>query len=174
MYLCMEKGYNFVCNDRAIIGIENGIPYIYCGTLQTHIRVGVIHEYFPSLVNKIDKEKMEKPWENKIYINPEFDELGIKVNKTSKLSNILFTSTYPVKDEETNLTEQREDVATLATMKVVSEYIRADRNIVLSTDYPFPNFDNQELAMKRMNFVKKLVEETKIYTARGNIKNYQI
>lgn len=170
MYLCMEKGYNFVCNDRAIIGIENGIPYIYCGTLQTHIRVGVIHEYFPSLVNKIDKEKMEKPWENKIYINPEFDELGIKVNKTSKLSNILFTSTYPVKDEETNLTEQREDVATLATMKVVSEYIRADRNIVLSTDYPFPNFDNQELAMKRMNFVKKLVEETKIYTARGNIK----
>lgn len=27
MYLCMEKGYNFVCNDRAVIGIENGIPY---------------------------------------------------------------------------------------------------------------------------------------------------
>lgn len=57
---------------------------------------------------------MNKPWENKIYINPEFEELGINVNKTAKLSNILFTSTYPVKDEDTNLTEQREDVATLA------------------------------------------------------------
>lgn len=167
---CMEKGYNFVCNDRAVIGIENGIPYIYCGTLQTHIRLGVIHEYFPSLVSKIDKEKMNRPWENKIYINPEFEELGIKVNKTAKLSNILFTSTYPVKDEDTSLTGQREDVATLATMKVLSEYIRADRNIVLSTNYPFPNFDNQELAMKRMMFVEKLVRESGIYTARGNIK----
>ncbi len=29
MYLCMEKGYNFVCNDRAVIGMEKGIPYIY-------------------------------------------------------------------------------------------------------------------------------------------------
>ena len=63
-----------------------------------------------------------------------------------------------------------EDVATLATMKAISEYIRADRNIVLSTNYPFPNFDNQELAMKRMNFVEKLVKKTGIYTARGNIK----
>lgn len=170
MYLCMEKGYNFVCNDRAVIGMENGIPYIYCGTLQTHIRVGVIHEYFPSLVHKIDKEKMDRPWENKIYINPEFDELGIKVNKTAELSNILFTSTYPVKDEETNLTRQMDDVATLATMKAVSEYIRADRNIVLSTNYPFPNFDNQELAMKRMAFVEKIVKNVGIYTARGNIK----
>lgn len=119
---------------------------------------------------KIDKEKMNRPGENKIYINPEFEELGIKVNKTAKLSNILFTSTYPVKDEDTSLTGQREDVATLATMKVLSEYIRADRNIVLSTNYPFPNFDNQELAMKRMRFVEKLVRETGIYTARGNIK----
>lgn len=170
MYLCMEKGYNFVCNDRAVIGMENGIPYIYCGTLQTHIRVGVIHEYFPSLVHKIDKEKMDRPWENKIYINPEFDELGIKVNKTAELSNILFTSTYPVKDEETNLTRQMDDVATLATMKAVSEYIRADRNIVLSTNYPFPNFDNQELAMKRMAFVEKIVKNVGIYNARGNIK----
>ena len=132
--------------------------------------IGVIHEYFPSLVNKIDKEKMNRPRENKIYINPEFEELGIKVNKTAKLANILFTSTYPVKDEDTNLTEQREDVATLATMKVLSEYIRVDRNIVLSTNYPFPKFDNQELAMKRMSFVEKLVKETGIYTARGNIK----
>lgn len=170
MYLCMEKGYNFVCNDRAVIGLEDGIPYVYCGTLQTHIRVGVIHEYFPSLISKIDKEKMNRPWENKIYINPEFEELGIKVTKTAKLSNILYTATYPVKDEETNLTKQMEDVATLATMKAISEYIRADRNIVLSTNYPFPNFDNQELAMKKMNFVEKLVKKTGIYTARGNIK----
>lgn len=170
MYLCMEKGYNFVCNDRAVIGIENGIPYVYCGTLQTHIRVGVIHEFFPSLVNKIDKEKMERPWENKIYINPEFDKLEIKVNKTAELSNILFTSTYPVKDEETTLTKQMKDVATLATMKALSEYVRADRNIVLSANYPFPNFDNQELAMKRMAFVEKLVKGIGIYTARGNIR----
>lgn len=170
MYLCMEKGYNFVCNDRAVIGLENGIPYVYCGTLQTHIRVGVIHEYFPSLISKIDKEKMNRPWENKIYINPEFEELGIKVTKTAKLTNILYTATYPVKDEETNLTEQMEDVATLATMKALSEYIRADRNIVLSTNYPFPNFDNQELAMKRMNFVEELVKKTGMYNARGNIK----
>lgn len=113
---------------------------------------------------------MNRPWENKIYINPEFEELGIKVTKTAKLSNILYTVTYPVKDEETNLTKQMEDVATLATMKAISEYIRADRNIVLSTNYPFPNFDNQELAMKRMNFVEKLVKKTGIYTARGNIK----
>ncbi len=95
--------------------------------MQTHIRVGVIHEYFPSLVHKIDKEKMDRPWE-------------------------------------------KNDVATLATMKAVSEYIRADRNIVLSTNYPFPNFDNQELAMKRMAFVEKIVKNVGIYTARGNIK----
>lgn len=82
----------------------------------------------------------------------------------------MFTSTYPVKDEETNLTRQMDDVATLATMKAVSEYIRADRNIVLSTNYPFPNFDNQELAMKRMAFVEKIVKNVGIYTARGNIK----
>lgn len=170
MYLCMEKGYNFVCNDRAVIGIENGIPHVYCGTLQTHIRVGVIHEYFPNLVKKIDKEKMERPWENKIYINPEFDELGIKIKKEADISNILFTSTYPVKDEETNLTKQKEDVATLATMKFLSEYIRADRNVVLSTNYPFPNFDNQELAMRRMKFAEQLVNETGIYSARGNIR----
>ena len=62
------------------------------------------------------------------------------------------------------------DVATLATMKVVSEYIRADRNIILSTNYPFPNFDNQELAVKRMKFVEKIIDNVGIYTARGNIK----
>ena len=55
-------------------------------------------------------------------------------------------------------------------MKALSEYVRADRNIVLSTNYPFPNFDNQELAMKRMAFVEKLVKEIGIYTARGNIR----
>ena len=170
MYLCMEKGYKFVCNDRAVIGIENGIPFVYCGTLQTHIRVGVIHEYFPSLVDKISKDKMKRPWENKIYINPEFEELGITIEKNAKLSNILFTSTYPVNDTQTNLTKQMKDVATLATMKVVSEYIRADRNIILSTNYPFPNFDNQELAVKRMKFVEKIIDNVEIYTARGNIK----
>ena len=170
MYLCMEKGYKFVCNDRAVIGIENGIPFVYCGTLQTHIRVGVIHEYFPSLVDKISKDKMKRPWENKIYINPEFEELGITIEKNAKLSNILFTSTYPVNDTQTNLTKQMKDVATLATMKVVSEYIRADRNIILSTNYPFPNFDNQELAVKRMKFVEKIIDNVGIYTARGNIK----
>ena len=170
MYLCMEKGYKFVCNDRAVIGIENGIPFVYCGTLQTHIRVGVIHEYFPSLVDKISKDKMKRPWENKIYINPEFEELGITIEKNAKLSNILFTSTYPVNDTQTNLTKQMKDVATLASMKVVSEYIRADRNIILSTNYPFPNFDNQELAVKRMKFVEKIIDNVGIYTARGNIK----
>ena len=170
LYLCMNKGYNFVCNDRAIIGIKNGIPHVYSGTLQTHIRIGVVFEYFPSLIEKIQKEKLQKPWENKIYINPEFEELGINITKTADISNILFTSTYPVSDKETTLTRQEYDVAKLATMKFFSEYIRANRNIVLSLDFPFPNFDKQDLAKKRMNFINTIVEKTGIYTARGNIK----
>ena len=43
--------------------------------------VGVIHEYFPSLVDKISKDKMKRPWKNKIYINSEFEELGITIEK---------------------------------------------------------------------------------------------
>ncbi len=170
LYLCMEKGYNFVCNDRAIIGLSDKVPTIYSGTLQTHIRLGVIHEYFSKLINKIDKEKLNNPWENKIYINPEFEELGIKINKKATISNILFTSTYPVKDEQTTLIKQKEDVATLEVMRYLSEYIRADRNVILSTNYPFPNFDNQYLATKRIGFVEKIVKEIGIYTARGNIR----
>ena len=169
LYLCMNKGYNFVCNDRAVTGIKDGIPHVYSGTLQTHIRIGVVFEYFPSLIEKIQKKKLEKPWESKIYINPEFEKLGIKITKTSDISNILFTSTYPVSDEETTITRQEEDVAKLTTMKFVSEYIRASRNIVLNLDYPFPNFDKQDLANKRMNFINTLVEKTAIYTARENI-----
>ena len=170
LYMCMEKGYNFVCNDRAVIGIYNEKPYIYCGTLQTHIRIGTIHEYFPQLVSQINEEKLDRPWENKIYINPEFENLGVNIKHTAFIENILFTSTYPVQESETQLILQERDTATLSIMKYLSEYIRADRNIILSTGFPFPSFDSQDLAIKRIKMVNKLVDTTAIFNARGNIK----
>ncbi|MDR0956990.1 MAG: hypothetical protein LBM09_00195, partial [Candidatus Nomurabacteria bacterium] len=68
LQFCMKNGYNFVANDRAIMGLKNGIPKIYNGTMQTHIRLGVIHQYFPKLIPKIDPVKIQQPWNNKIYI----------------------------------------------------------------------------------------------------------
>ena len=115
-------------------------------------------------VEKIGVETINLGGNEPIFTN------GLKVQDSLLPYILKELSKYPVKDEETNLTRQMDDVATLATMKAVSEYIRADRNIVLSTNYPFPNFDNQELAMKRMAFVEKIVKNVGIYTARGNIK----
>ena len=169
LWHCIKNNSNFLSNDRTVLGMKDGEPFIFNGTKQTHVRLGVIHEYFPTLKNKIDTQKLANPWSNKIYINPEFEDLGIKVSNTAKLKNIIVASTYPTANEKTTLERQPEDVAKLSMMRFVSDNIRAYQNIVLSTDDPFPSFDNQELAEKRVKFVKDVVSQTPIYTARGNI-----
>ncbi|MCL2231601.1 MAG: hypothetical protein FWB99_00815 [Treponema sp.] len=170
LQFCITRGYNLVSNDRAIIGMDDkGRIKIFSGTLQMHIRVGVIHEYFPQLISAIDAEKINSPWSSKIYINPPFTGLGINVSEEAIVGKIVYISTYPVDDNLTNLIKNPVDVATLATMKHISECIRASRNVVISTGSPFPCFDTGELADKRVNFVHQVVQNTEIYDARGNI-----
>lgn len=169
LQFCMKHNYNFVSNDRSILGMENGEIKVFEGTMQTHVRLGVIHKYFPQLIPKIDKEKMNHPWENKIYINPEFENLGIKTTKNVKIDKLVYVQTYPVKNELTHIKKLPEDVAILEALKTISEPIRAGKNAVLSTNEPFPSFDTNKLSHIRMNFVNNLVKNIKMYKAHGNI-----
>lgn len=171
LYLCMEKGYKLLSNDRTVIGEQNGKAYIFDGTLTTDIRLGMIPEFFPILSDKVDPAKMLDPWNNKMFLNPEFDNLGIGIGNSAAISKVIFVSTYPVGKEFTVFSKMPDDAAILLTFNAASEYIRVPRGIVLNAGYPFPSFDDLELAQKRVDFINKLMQENKgAYNARGNIK----
>ncbi len=175
LYLSMNKKFNFVCNDRALLEFRNGVPVVTAGTLETSVRVGVIPQFFPILKERIDKQKWENPWNTRFYLNPEFRNLGINIKSSAPITHVLFTLTYPTTAEQTRLEEydksRRQDESILKAMGCFSQYIRADNNMLISIGYPFPSFDNSELACKRLEDVKRFVNTTKMYSARGEIKS---
>ncbi len=173
LYLCTEYGYNFVCNDRALFGMKNGRPYVYASTLQTHIRVGVIEEFFPQFKSGLNMKLLEQPWKNKIYINPELDQLGVKIVEEASIKYIYLMYTYDAPNEyayvDKYLESEKYD-ACLAIHEHISEYNRASRNIILTLGYPFPVFDNAELAMIRFKDCQEIVNNVKIADLRGTVK----
>ncbi len=175
LYLSMNKNFKFVCNDRALLEFLDEVPYATAGTLETCIRVGVIPQFFPMLIGKIDKERLENPWNSRFYLDPEFDNLGINIKSSTPINYVLFTLTYPTTASQTRLEKydnsKRQDVSILKTMSCFSQYIRADNNMLISMEYPFPSFDNEELACKRLKDVKRFVNATEMYSARGDIKS---
>lgn len=175
LYLSMNRNFGFVCNDRALLEFSDEVPYVTAGTLETCIRVGVIPQFFPMLMGKIDKGKLENPWNSRFYLDPEFENLGINIKPTTPISYVLFTLTYPTTVSQTRLerydNSKRQDVSILKTMGCFSQYIRADNNMLISMEYPFPSFDNQELACRRLRDVKRFVNATEMYSARGDIKS---
>lgn len=171
LYLCTKYGYNFVCNDRAVVSVENNEVVAIASTLQTHIRVGVINELFPEFKHHLNDKIMKKPWKNKIYINPEMQDLGIKIVNNVPIENIYFISTYDTEDKNSYFEMYDDDYdKLLATMQYFSEYIRADRNIILSLTYPFKCLDDVELSKVRMNDVEKIIQRVNIADVRGSVK----
>ncbi len=175
LYLSMNNNFDFVCNDRALLEFFNGVPYVTAGTLETSIRVGVIPQFFPLLMEKINTSSLENPWNSRFYLNPEFENLGIKVKSSTPITHVLFTLTYPTTASQTRLEKydnsKRQDVSILKTMGCFSQYIRANNNMLISAEYPFPSFDTTELAYKRLKDVKRFVQSTEMYSARGDIKS---
>lgn len=174
LYLSMNKKFNFVCNDRALLKFTNGVPFVTAGTLETCVRVGVIPQFFPMLTEKVNPEVLKNPWNNRLFLDPEFERLGIVTKSYAQITHVLFTLTYPTTAEQTRLEKydnsKRQDVSLLKAMSYFSQYIRADNNMLISMDYPFPSFDNESLACKRLEDVKRFVNTTKMYSARGDIK----
>lgn len=175
LYLSMNKNFGFVCNDRALLEFFDGIPYVTAGTLETSIRIGVIPQFFPMLMEKINTSDLEKTWNSRFYLDSEFESLGIKVKSSTPITHVLFTLTYPTTASQTRLEKydnsNRQDVSILKTMGCFSQYIRADNNMLISAEYPFPSFDTTELACKRLKDVKRFVQTTEMYSARGDIKS---
>ena len=169
LYLCMQKGYRLISDDRTIIGNENESLKVFAGTKEANIRVGTAKAFFPTVLNEISEEQQARPWQNKISISDYFCKLGIETSNTADISNIIFTQTYPVEAVNTTMMKQRVDESMINVMGSVSEHIRANRNVLLSTNYPFPSFDTTELAEKRMRFVERIIGNCAVYTARGNI-----
>lgn len=175
LYLSVNKDFEFVCNDRALLEFHDGIPYVTAGTLETSTRIGVIPQFFPMLMERINTDDLERPWDNRFYLNSEFESIGIKVNTGTVITHVLFALTYPTTDNQTRLTQydisKRQDASILKTMGCFSQCIRADNNMLISAEYPFPSFDTNELACKRLKDVKKFVDATEMYSARGNIRS---
>lgn len=125
-------------------------------------------------MKKINTSDLEKPWNSRFYLNSEFESLGIKVKSSTPITHVLFTLTYPATASQTRLEQydnsNRQDVSILKTMGCFSQYIRADSNMLISAEYPFPSFDTTELACKRLKDVKTFVQVTEMYSARGNMK----
>lgn len=107
-------------------------------------------------------------------MNPEFENIGIRIKSGTLINHVLFTLTYPTSASQTRIEKydnsKRQDVSILKTMGCFSQYIRADNNMLISMGYPFPSFDNTELACKRLEDVKRFVNTTEMYSARGDIK----
>ncbi len=173
LYLCTEYGYNFVCNDRAIIGFIDNKPYVICGTLETYLRVGVIEKLFPKFKNELTPELLERPWNNKIHLNPRFDELGIKIVNNVEIGYMYFIFTYDSSEESAYIDRYLEDekyYTWIAIQERISQYNRASRNIILSVGYPFPSFDNEELAQIRFGATKNISKNIKVADIRGTVK----
>lgn len=175
LYLSMNKNFAFVCNDRALLEFFNGTPYVAAGTLETSIRIGVIPQFFPMLMDQISTMDLEKPWNNRFHFGSEFEKLGIKVKSNVPITHVLFSLTYPTTASQTKLekydTSRGQELSILKTMGCFSQYIRADNNMFLSAECPFPSFDTNELACKRLKDVKRFVQTTEMYSARGDIKS---
>lgn len=152
LYLSMNKNFSFVCNDRALLEFVDGVPYVTAGTLETCIRIGVIPQFFPMLMKKVNTSDLENPWNSRFYLDPEFKNLGIKIKSRTPITHVLFTLTYPTTAIQTRLEKydnsKRQDVSILKTMGCFSQYIRADNNMLISAEYPFPSFDTTELLAK--------------------------
>ena len=174
LYLSMNKDFQFVCNDRALLKFRDGTPYVTAGTLETSIRASVIPQFFPMLMEKVNMNDREESWNSRLYLNSEFENIGIKLRSNVPVTYVLFLLTYPTSASHTILekydTSKRQDLSILKTMGCFSQYIRADNNMLISAEYPFPSFDTHELACKRLKDVKKFICATEMYSARGDIK----
>ena len=60
LYLCTKYGYNFVCNDKAVISVRNNEVVVIASALQTHIMVGIINELFLEFKHHLDEKNIEK------------------------------------------------------------------------------------------------------------------
>jgi hypothetical protein len=170
LYLCMNKGFKLLSNDRTVVGVKDSKPYVFTGTMGADVRVGMIPEYFPQMMGKIDEKLFENSWGNKVSINSEFEDWGIETSHGADIANVIYPTTFPTDSKNTTVGKFSKDDEVLKLMGAVSEYIRGDRNIILSANFPAPSFDTHELAVRRMGFVRKLLSDANVYYARGNIK----
>lgn len=173
VYLCRYFDYNLICNDHAIVGIENeNIPYFYSGTLRTALRPGAVNLVAPELLNNIPSKMLDNPWKVQFELNKYFDDLGIKIGNATFIKNIFFVNVNEkipshCKKFDFNKSYNRE---LLKIYDFLGEFTRSNGKFLFGINRIFPNFDNEETDSYRQNLVTCLVEKINIYEISGNIQ----
>lgn len=164
----LRRGGKYISNDRALIKLVDGVPFIVGGTSAMHVRIPTIKEFLKrdiALPEGID----HKDWNSKILLSAkELSQLGVEQGKAAEITAIVFPKII-MGSEETKMARQETDKGMLSLYGLLSEHIRAAGNMFITADWPFPCLDNEVLAKKRIEMVHRLLDYSKIFSATGPV-----
>ena len=173
VYLCRFFGYKLVCNDHALIGLENiNRPYVYCGTLSTILRPGAAKLVIPEYMDIIPKSMFQNPWKTQFVLNNHFSSLGIQTSEGTYIKNVIFVN---VDEKNTGnmvklFFEKKFSRNYLKLIDCLGEFTRCNGKYLFGINKVMPNFDNDETNDNRKIIASCIAENTNVYDIRGDIK----
>ena len=173
VYLCRHYDCQLVCNDHAVVGIDdNMMPHIYCGTLSTVLRPGAVGLVVPELVSEIPKEMFKKPWKTQFVLNDYFTKLGITTKHGATVKNVIFVDIDEGKPCEcSKVTFEKNFSRTMLDLhNALGECTRCNAKYLFGIDKVMPNFDDDETSLKRKEMAEIIINNTNVFDIHGNVR----
>ena len=175
VYLCRYFNYRLLCNDHAIVGIENtDIPYVYSGTLKTTLRPGAVELVVPELTDYVPKFMMNDLWKTQFVLNEYFDALGIKTTtEITEIKHIFFVKVDKNLSCQCNKIFFKKNFSRplLELHNYLGEFTRSNGKFLFGINEILPSFDDNATNNFRKKFSQCLIANANFYDVCGNI-NY--
>lgn len=183
--LCTKHGCRLVSNDRAVIGLKDGLPYIFDGNKIFNLRLSSVEIADPKLANKLFKNYSRvTAWNTKRKLH--CSDLAIKISTgIIELKALIVVDIrlgwqgkpcfYQVPDNSS----PDPWLDKIRIYQELSQLIRGTEFCQMTTGYRLnplimmPLLDNDITFANRTNFIEKLVEERKLYILHSNLDDAQ-
>ena len=173
VYMARYHGYNIVCNDHAVVGLDaQQHPYMYSGTLNTPLRPGAAKLVIPDRLDVIPESVMAHPWDARFVLNPYFDELDIHVQQEAPIRHIVLVHVEEGTSEICKRIEfeQRFSRRRLDLQESFDPFTRGNAKFLFGIKKILPSFDDDETNQGRDELISQLLQQSDVYEMRGDIK----
>ncbi len=161
------QGYNFLSNDKTVVGSASSGPAIFAGTNYLSLRPSVYNNLNQDALKVIEPLIIGKTEKGKVILDLKWNA---DTAHLPKISNLFFISLLD--DSKTVIFNKlSKDMASLLLAKETSVYLRGASNVVVTFNRQFPSFDNKEISIKRMELVDSIVSKLGVFVLRANLSN---
>lgn len=183
MAMCQKYQCILKSNDATVVKFNEGKPYVYRGDHVFKVRANGLKTYSKEIYNKKMKINSDTPWLDKAKILPE--DVGVNTDDNiTEIKYIFFVKLdtlidgCTVKKYNRNNPEETDNwfKPKMQIFQNISGTIRGTDLIPIGNDgkiipLNLPSLDNEELAIKRIEFINNLFEECDVYQLRGQLED---